>query len=254
LLESGIRSLAKIPAATPGLTPKHAIQRRTAITGEPHVDSEAIATFLAGLRWPLAFFDLESFQMAVPPYEGMRPFRQIPFQFSVHVQPAPGAGLKHHEFLASGPEDPRPAFLTALRRAVPGSGSIVVYNASFEKSVLKDCAEAFPRFQPWVDAALPRFIDLLIPFRNFSCHHRDQHGSASIKAVLPVLTGASYAGLAIHEGGAASLAFLEMVFGRETTPARKKEIRTNLLEYCALDTRGMADIVEALQSLVENST
>lgn len=250
LLDSGITGLAGIPEGTPGLSTHHEIQRQTAITGEAHVDHRAIAAFLAGLRWPLAYFDLESFQMAAPPYDGLRPYRQIPFQFSVHVQPAPGAALAHHEFLASSPEDPRQEFMEKLQQAIPGAGSIVAYNATFEKSILKDCAEAFPRFRPWVGSALPRFVDLLIPFRNFSYHHPGQNGSASIKAVLPALTGASYADLAIHEGGAAALAFVEMVFGAATTATRKAEIRANLLEYCALDTRAMADIVEALRALL----
>ena len=254
LLESGIHGIAEIPEGTPGLNAKHEIQRRTAIIGKPHIDHHAIATFLAGVHWPLTYFDLESFQRAVPPYDDMRPYRQIPFQYSVHVQPAPGADLDHHEFLASSPEDPRQDFMEALQQVIPDRGSIVAYNASFEKGILKACAEAFPRFQPWVDSLLPRFVDLLIPFRNFSYHHPDQNGSASIKAVLPVLTETSYADLAINEGGAASLAFVEMVFDQETTDVRKAEIRANLLEYCALDTQAMVDIVEALTGIVESWT
>lgn len=33
------------------------------------------------MEWPLTFFDQESFQMAVPPYDSVRPYRQILFQF-----------------------------------------------------------------------------------------------------------------------------------------------------------------------------
>lgn len=252
-LASGVTGLADIPAGS-SLSAKQEIQRRTVISGKPHVMPEEIARFLKELRWPLAFFDLESFQMAVPPYEGMRPYRQIPFQFSVHVQSAPDADLRHQAFLAEGPADPRRDFLESLREAIPAEGSIVVYNASFEKSVLRACAEAYPDYQPWVDAILPRFIDLLVPFRNFSYHHPDQHGSASIKAVLPALTDTSYDHLAIADGGSASLAFVAMAFGEAVTPERRAEIRDDLLDYCALDTQAMVDILEALWNVAARDT
>jgi hypothetical protein len=66
-----------------------------------------------------------------------------------------------------------------------------------------------------------------------------------------VLTETSYADLAINEGGAASLAFTEMVFGEGVTEVRKDEIRADLLEYCALDTKAMVDIVDALRSIID---
>ncbi|MFL2451207.1 MAG: DUF2779 domain-containing protein, partial [Verrucomicrobiales bacterium] len=103
-----------------------------------------------------------------------------------------------------------------------------------------------PQFQPWVDSVLDRFLDLLVPFSKFSYYHPDQHGSASIKQVLPALTETDYSELIINEGSAASLAFVEMVFNPETTEERKEEIRKGLLEYCALDTKAMVDILDAL--------
>ena len=42
--------------------------------------------------------------MAVPPYDGVRPYRQVTFQFSVHVQLSSKADIDRHEFLADGPE------------------------------------------------------------------------------------------------------------------------------------------------------
>lgn len=247
-LSAGVTGMADIPADS-SLSIKQEIQRQAVVAGEPQIVPGDIARFLEGLEWPLAFFDLESFQMAVPPYDGTRSYRQIPFQFSVHLQPALGADLEHNEFLAEGTGDPRPAFLAALQEAIPAEGSIVVYNASFEKGVLKACAEAFPEYQAWVESILPRFIDLLVPFRSFSYYHPDQHGSASIKAVLPALTETSYDHLEIADGGTASLSFVEMVFGEDVSEERKAEIRADLLAYCALDTQAMVDILGALQTI-----
>lgn len=35
-------------------------------------------------------------------------------------------------------------------------------------------------------------MDLLAPFRSFAFYHPDQEGSASLKDVMPVLTGMGY--------------------------------------------------------------
>jgi len=144
---------------------------------------ESVISWSSGTRpgkvgWPLTFLDLESTQMAVPPYDGVRPYQQLPHQLSVHVQSSSKADIDHHESLADGPEDPKEAFMVALQRANPGEGSIVIYNASFDEGGLNACADAFPEFRPWVDSVLPCFVDLLVPFRNFS-YYLDQHGSAS---------------------------------------------------------------------------
>ena len=248
-LEKKILSLTDVPEGS-GLNAKQEIQRKSAKQGHAEIDKVAIGDFLDGLEYPLTFFDIESFQKAAPPYDGLRPYRQIPFQFSVHVQDGPGSELKHFEFLAESNDDPRADFMEKLIEVVPDDGKIVAYNASFEKSRIKECAEYLPQFQPWVDSVLDRFVDLLVPFRNFSYYHPDQHGSASIKKVLPVLADTDYSGLSINEGSAASLAFVEMVFDPETTKERKTAIREGLLEYCALDTKAMVDVLDALREKV----
>jgi len=48
-------------------------------------------------------------------------------------------------FLAEGIDDPRPEFMRLLRELLGDSGSIVVYNQSFEKGILKACVEALPQ-------------------------------------------------------------------------------------------------------------
>jgi hypothetical protein len=45
-------------------------------------------------------------------------------------------------------------------------------------------------------------------------YHPDQNGSASLKAVLPVLTGKSYEELEIADGQVAGLRFRKMAFGK----------------------------------------
>jgi len=73
-------------------------------------------------------------------------------------------------------------------------------------------------------------------------------GSYSIKYVLPALIPElSYKYLEINEGGLASIAF-ESLF-HEMDLMRIADTRTNLLEYCKLDTFAMVKLLEKLESL-----
>jgi hypothetical protein len=247
-LESGIHSLAEV--LDPGiLNAKQQVQVETAVSGSPQVDTTTLKNFLKELEWPLAYFDIETTFTAVPRYDRTRPYQQVPFQFSLHVQETKGGPLTHHEFLASGRDDPRPRFLEQLHSCLPTTGSVVVYNASFENRCLRDCAAACPE-HAWAASVPDRTVDLLIPFRNFWFHHRDQHGSASIKSVLPALTGTGYSHLAIQDGNAAARAFTTAEF-TDLPYAERAQIRADLLAYCRLDTQAMIDLVEGLQELVD---
>jgi hypothetical protein len=146
----------------------------------------------------------------------------VPFQFSLHRQAAPGAKPEHHGFLADGRGDPRPDFLNRLRDCIGDKGSVVVYNAKFEKGVLDKLAASHPEHGGWIEGATARLSDLLEPFQCFDYYHPEQHGSASIKAVLPVLTGRSYADLEIQEGGQASLEYLRVHLGNVPEEERRK--------------------------------
>lgn len=89
---------------------------------------------------------------------------------------------------------------------------------------------------------------MLIPFRNFYYYHPAQKGSASLKTVLPALTGISYEGMNIGNGEDASLAFLEVTYGDVSEEVRNK-VREDLEKYWALDTEGMIYIVDRLKEI-----
>ena len=247
LLKQGIQHLAKIPAEV-ALTDNQALQRAALLVGKPHVDRPALAAFLGQLKYPVSFLDFETFGTAIPLFDDSGPFRQIPFQFSLHVVRSANARPEHRSFLAEGTADPRLEFMHQLRAALPHAGSVVTYNASFETGRLKECCELLPEFKPWLRKLIPRVADLLLPFRGFRYYHPQQNGSASMKAVLPALTGRGYESLAIQEGGAASREFLRVTYG-QATDAERRRVRRDLEEYCGLDTLGMVQIVEQLKRL-----
>ncbi len=247
LYDRGIVEIADIPK-TYKLNDKQQIQLSCVANDNVHIDKEGIKEFLGGLEYPLYLLDFETFSTVIPVYDGTRPYQNIPFQFSLHIQENPGGKLQHHEYLAEGKDDPRPGLLAALHNKIGDAGSIVAYNKSFEENVLKDLASAFPEYSEWINGILPGFVDLLVPFRSFNYYNPLQHGSASIKKVLPAITGSGYEGMAIAKGDDASLAFLDMAYGN-LADEEKLQIRNNLLEYCGLDTEAMARIINELYQL-----
>jgi hypothetical protein len=212
--------------------------------GEPYINTEAIAEFLDQLEYPVYHMDFESWRTAVPEYDGHWPYRQVCFQYSVHVQQTPGAEPEHHYYLAERVDSPTETFLQNLLGVLGKKGTILVYCKGFESPRLLELVREHPHYEKAVENVIDRIIDLMAPFRK---HYRlpEMEGSYSIKKVLPALVPElSYADLAIANGGDASAAFINL--REETDPEKIKATREALLEYCGLDTLAMVKILEKL--------
>jgi len=244
LLNRGIFRLADAP--TSELSPRQRIQQQAVISGQPHRDPVALRTWLDSLSYPLHHLDFETMNPAVPPFSGVRPFQQVPFQFSLHIQATPGAAPQHVEFIATEPSDPRGALLQALH-AIGETGTILAWNMSFEKGVLNNLAEVFPDEAEWLAGLNDRLVDLMVPFRSFAYYHPAQKGSCSLKAVLPALTGLDYQHLEIADGNHAAHAYAEAVHGTPA-PAAKEKTLSQLLAYCELDTLAMVKILDVISA------
>ena len=247
LFNNDIHSIEDIPDGFK-LTNNQGIQKKCAQTGKAHIQPSEIKQFLNTLVYPLYHLDFETFAPAVPKYDNSRPYQKMPFQFSLHIEQENGS-TEHISFLTEGNEDPRPAFLTRLKEVMGTQGSVVVYNQSFEKGILNQLARDFPEYQDGVNNILPRLVDLLIPFRSFHYYHPSQQGSASLKKVLPALTGESYEGMEIADGMDASMRYEEITFGDVTEEERAK-VRGNLEKYCELDTWAEVVIIRKLKEIV----
>jgi hypothetical protein len=248
----GIIRVADLPPSEK-YSSNQSIQIAVERTLKSHVDVSAVKHFLEGLRYPLHFLDFETIMPAVPMFDGCRPYAQTPFQFSLHIQKSPGGELIHLDYLADGSGDPRPGFIQALQTNIGAEGSIVSYNSSFETSRMRELATQLPNHATWINQALIRFenADLLQPFRSFALYAPKQHGSASIKSVLPAFTDLGYDELAIKDGGIASYQFLRLLKG--LVPKEEiSSLRDQLLKYCERDTIAMVKLVEKLKALVSS--
>lgn len=232
------------------LSDKQRVQRDSVILEKPHINKEGIKEFLNTLQHPLYYFDFETINSAIPLFDGTRPYQQIPFQFSVHIVSEDGS-IEHKAFLAEGKEDPRPEILKAMKDSLGDKGSIIVFNQAFEISRLKELADSFPEYADWAFGIIARIVDLILPFRNFHYYSPEQKGSASIKKVLPAITGKGYDNLDINNGEDAFISFMKVTYGNVPESERLK-VRKNLEEYCKLDTEGMIWIVDELKKMTGN--
>ncbi|MGH8273786.1 MAG: DUF2779 domain-containing protein [Gammaproteobacteria bacterium] len=244
LTAEGYTDLRDVPAKRLS-NAHHLMMHRAVKTGKPIIDPAA-GQMLQRLAWPRYYLDFETIQFALPIWIGTRPYQQIPFQWSCHIESRHGE-VSHHEFLAEGDGDPRRAFTESLVNTLGATGPIFVYNASFERSRMNELAEAFPEFSAAINAPVARFVDLYPVVRDHY-YHPDQHGSWSLKAVLPTIAPElDYAELDVAEGGAAAETFRKLL-DPDITAGDTINWRAGLLEYCGRDTLALVRIAHFFQN------
>ena len=235
----------------------YALQVGIAQSGIEHIDHARIADFIADIEYPISYLDYETYPSAIPRFEGYKPYQQIPFQFSLHVQQAPDSKLEHFEFLHVDSAIPDHNFVEALQNCLPTTGSIIVWNKTFECKIINSrLIERHPHYTDYFTEINDRVVDLMIPFSgnkkagiNIMYQHPDQRGSYSIKAVLPIFAPElSYKSLGVQDGGTASDTWNRIVCGEFSDSERETKC-SELLDYCELDTLAMVKILERLRTI-----
>ena len=235
----GIYDLRDVPDEM--LNDKQMLVKQVSITNQVYFDKFAMSSILSNLTFPLYFLDFETISFAVPIWKGTRPYQQIPFQFSLHILTENGE-LTHSEFLDISGNDPSENFAYCLVNACGNEGTVIVYNAGFEMSRIKDLAKMYPIISAQLLSINERVEDMLLLARDYY-YHPNQQGSWSIKdllsAAVPELRYDELNG--VQNGGMAMAAFIEAI-NPETATERKKEIKQQLLSYCELDTYAMVKL------------
>jgi hypothetical protein len=253
IIEEGRWTLEELKGH-PHLKPKHENYIKAAQAEEPYVDTAEVRSALSELEYPLYFLDFEAIDYALPPFEGTSPWEKIPFQYSLHVVREGQESIRredvtHEEFLWSGDGDPRRALAERLLEDIGTEGSIVVYNATFEKGILEDLQEAFPQWADQFQDYTHRLRDQGEIFQNGHYVHPSQKGSWSLKKVLPAFDpNLEYDDLDVQEGMEAVVEYSRMI-APEMSDSKAKKIRQNLLDYCERDTWAMVVIHKRLSAI-----
>lgn len=246
LYKKGIRSMTDISPEVK-IPRKQRMQVDGVLLPRVVINSHGIRRFLSRLRYPLIFVDFETFMPAIPLIKGTHPFQSLPFQFSLHTKSGQASLVEHMEFLATAGKDPREDFIKEFLKHTHGKGSLVVYNKTFEATRLKELGRDFPNYKAALQRRIYRMVDLAEPFERGYYYKPEMQGLYSIKSVLPALVPElSYKSLRIQDGLAASYRFLELLTEKDKDIIKKT--RTELLEYCKMDTLAMVRILEVLEA------
>ena len=252
LYRSGVITFEDVIKNEPALSDGQNRQVKTNYFDLPcTVDKQEIQEFLATLTYPLYYLDFETFQQAVPEYDDISPYMQIPFQYSLHMQQYEGAPLEHFEHLGKEGQDPRRELAEQLVHDIPLDVCTLAYNMSFEKGVIKKLAALYPDLHDHLMNIYEHIKDLMVPFKKQNFYCKELEGSYSIKWVLPAMCPndpeLDYHALdGVHNGSEAMSAFADLP---NHTPAEIAIIRHNLLKYCCLDTLAMVKILEKLRKI-----
>ncbi|TLP35522.1 DUF2779 domain-containing protein [Arcobacter arenosus] len=214
-----------------------------------YIDKENIKAFLENLTYPIYHLDFETYQQAIPQYKSIKPFEQIPFQYSLHIEYEDGR-LIHKEYLSQDSVDSRYELAQKLCEDIPSDVTVLAYNMSFEKGVIKRLANLFPELNAHLLAINENIQDLMTPFQKKWYVTPSMQGSYSIKYVLPALVPEfekAYKELeGVQNGSQAMNAFANL---SKLDGLSKEKMRTSLLEYCKLDTLAMVKILEVLRNI-----
>jgi hypothetical protein len=247
LRAAGIERISDIPDDF-RLGPAQARTRAAWLAGGLYLEP-GLAVALRRSGPPADYLDFETAFPAIPLYAGMRPYQQVPFQWSLHRVDALGR-VRHREFLADGRSDPRPAFAFSLLAALRHRHAPILVWSRFESSRLAELAEALPEHAAEIAGVRARLFDLH-PIVRGHVGHPDFGGSFSLKNVAPVLApSVGYDDLnGVSDGGEASTALVRLAMSAFESAEEEAALRRALLEYCGRDTLALLELHRALRRL-----
>lgn len=185
------------------------------------------------IQYPIIYLDFEWETYVYPPYQGMKPYDVLVFQYSMHIEEEPDAELIHHQYIGTG--DCRIAFIEDLLAKIPSTGSVMVYNAvGGEMLRLKQLAVQFPQYADQLKAIWERMVDLSLPFSTGNIYDVRMAGAYSLKKLVEIFTDYDYHDLSISHGMEAVANWRNL-----SEDELDDEIREQLYEYCGMDTYSM---------------
>ena len=167
----------------------------------------------------------------------------------MHYIEKDGGELYHEEFLAQEDSDPRENLAERLVTDIPEGACVLVYNESFEKSVIEELANQFPQYSDHLLDIHGNILDLMISFQRKHYYTKEMKGRYSIKVVLPALmSDSSYSNIEINDGMEASNSYKNLPSINDEV--EKDKIKEDLKIYCKQDTQSMVDLLVCLKKKV----
>ena len=210
-------------------------------------DKAALKTWLSNITYPISFLDFEWERFAVPPYEGMKPYDVLPFEYALYILHEDGT-MEHRIYL--NVHDDRRNMAENLVRDIPKTGSVVAYNATGAESVrIREFAELYEDLADDLYAINARMEDLQIPFCTGTVYDVRMRGQWSLKVIMSMMNDASYTDLDINQGMEAVYQWRHLDYDDETPAQEKEKIIEDLKKYCGMDAYAMTVVYRWLVSI-----
>ena len=184
-----------------------------------YLDIDGLKAEMAKWKFPLHMIDFETTAVALPYYEGMRPYEQVAFQFSHHIIEKGGEGgysIRHEgQYLNQDvTKFPNFDFVRALREQLSHDEGTIFRYAPHENSILRAIYKQLEESHEMDKQTLMDFIDSITHLKDKKTHKllhqgprdmvdlwdvvkryfyepKEMRGSNSIKVVLPAVLNAS---------------------------------------------------------------
>lgn len=229
------------------LRPKQIAQIKTTKNNERILNNEKIKKLLRTFEYPIYFLDYETLSAVIPAFDGFQPYKDYPFQYSLHILDSPEAEIRHEEYLHQENSNPMPNLLEKLTSDISDTGTILTWNMSYEKGCNDRMASLYPEYKEFLENLNERINDLMTPFSEMWFVDKEFFGSASLKNVLPVVVPElSYKEMDVSDGLLARRTWTQTVLEGKNQVQREKIIE-DLSKYCTLDTFAMVRILEELK-------
>ena len=226
-------------------------QIQTTRTNQRIIEKEKIKKLLEAFKYPIYFLDYETLSSIVPAFDGLKPYNNYPFQYSLHILETPESDLKHTEYLHTQNSNPMPDLLKKLKEDIGDTGTILTWKMGFEKGCNNQMSKLYPEYKIFLDNLNERIEDLKTPFSKNWFVDKDFFGSASIKDVLPALIpDMNHKNLDVSDGLKAQRLWMTTILKGENKESGEEIIR-DLIDYCNMDTYAMVRIYEFLLTLTK---
>lgn len=243
----------------------------------PIVDTWDISSELAGLQFPICFYDYESISTPIPLLNWVSPYQQAVVQYSLHKLYEDGR-LEHYwavlvwewnlqiqevmwiedarmavqknRIVIGSQKDFLQLFLGDIGDCV-NTSSFVVWFKTFENSRNKEIGEQYSDLADSFLKINDKTYDLYEIFNKYRYFDRQFKWSASIKKVLPVLVpDLNYDNLAIGKGDKAMNKLAELIRGDLNDSDIRLQTAKDLLIYCRQDSWAMVEIYRKLLNII----
>jgi len=171
------------------------------------------------------------------------------FQYSLYKMESQKGEIRHTEHLAVTKDDPSISLIKQLREDIGDTGTVIVWNKSFEMTRNKELGTIHPEYAEFLVELNNRIFDLGDIVNLGYYLHPKFKGSWSLKVVVPVMVPElSYEGMEIGKGDQAMTAWWSLINGNFSDEEAERT-KTALLAYCKLDTWAMVKIWEKIFEL-----